>query len=50
MHVDTAVHVRFMLSLSIPDVVAYTREHLAWCREQEDGLGWRECYSNDRAA
>lgn len=50
MHVDTAAHVRFMLSLSVPEVVGYARQHLAWCREQESDLGWRECYTAQRAA
>lgn len=45
MHTSTAAFVTFLLGLSIDQVVAYAEQHLAWCRELEDGLGWRECYA-----
>ncbi len=50
MHVSTAKFVRFLLAMSVPEVVAYAEEHLAWCREQAADLGWRECYAQARAA
>ena len=50
MHTTTAAFVAFLLALSVGEVVGYAEEHLAWCRELEDGLGWRECYAAARAA